>query len=887
MAIREKVVLVDEYSQKAKRIESSTSAMGEAMKKIKGTAAAMGSALKSAFDRSYKVNINEIGSEEIRGKVNNLQKSLNSISKGTYKVDISAKMSMLEKLKSNIESIKSKFSGEINKKTPNLVMDYSSIENYKKIIDDVKKSTNFKSKMVLNASTSSLKNARKVVDDLKKSSNFKSKINIFANVSSVIKANRTISNFKSKFDGLKSKAIKFRADVSALKNARKEAKSLSKQLTAFTGKKHKVRVDFEKSSNLMKFFGGGFKEKLSAIGGGFKNVFSSIGSKFSSFGSSFRRNQSSDSGGGFGGASIMKSIIGGNLITSAITKGLNALSNVAKSTIGAGFNRLTSIESDKARLRGFGYDNKKVNQVTKAATAAVTGTQYSMGDAMTASSGAIAAGIKPGELEGYLKEVGNAAAATGSDFNEVASIMNKVKTTGHLQADEMRQLSDRGLPVLAKLAENAGVSVDEMSKRISKGSVSFDEFRGAVKKASGTAADEVAKTWGGAKDNFKSALSKLGAGLLGGNDKEDGEQGGLFGMMTPGLLKVNKLLNDLVPIFKDAGDKIKDFVTTGFENLKGAFSKVSEFLSPVFEKMKGAFDQVSSKIAEVWGPLKEKFTTVFDKLSEAFAPLKDSLGQLFGTIFEGEGNKLSSFIDLVAQGLTTFADILIAASPYIQSAVEWIAANVIPVISDIISWVTGTLIPTVNDAMSTIIQTVMPIIEAIVDFIGGVVLPILQALGDLIMGAVTTAFNIIKDVVQWTADKFNELIGAIGSAVSAFFDIPRKIGEALGGIGEKIAGLFGGGKKGHATGTEYFQGGLTRVNERGEEMIQLARGDKIYPAGKTDRIIRNEVKNNSSSNVDRSVDSSSIVINVNGANMTNKDVGRVISDELKRLGVVV
>lgn len=887
MAIREKVVLVDEYSQKAKRIESSTSAMGEAMKKIKGTAAAMGSALKSAFDRSYKVNINEIGSEEIKGKVNNLQKSLNSISKGTYKVDISAKMSMLEKLKSNIESIKSKFSGEINKKTPNLVMDYSSIENYKKIIDDVKKSTNFKSKMDLNASTSSLKNARKVVDDLKKSANFKSKINILANVSSVIKANRTISNFKSKFDGLKSKAIKFRADVSALKNARKEAKSLSKQLTAFTGKKHKVRVDFEKSSNLMKFFGGGFKEKLSAIGGGFKNVFSSIGNKFSSFGSSFRRNQSIDSGGGFGGASIMKSIIGGNLITGAITKGLNALSNVAKSTIGAGFNRLTSIESAKARLRGFGYDNKKVNQVTKAATAAVTGTQYSMGDAMTASSGAIAAGIKPGELEGYLKEVGNAAAATGSDFNEVASIMNKVKTTGHLQADEMRQLSDRGLPVLAKLAENAGVSVDEMSKRISKGSVSFDEFRGAIKKATGTAADEVAKTWGGAKDNFKSALSKLGAGLLGGNDKEDGEQGGLFGLMTPGLLKVNKLLNDLVPTFKNVGDKIKDFVTNGFETLKGAFSKVSEFLSPVFEKMKGAFDQVSSKIAEVWGPLKEKFTTVFDKLSEAFAPLKDALGSLFGDMVEGDGNALTAAIDLVAQGLTAFADIIVAASPYIQSAVEWIAANVIPVISDIISWVTGTLIPTVSDAMSTIIQTVMPIIEAIVDFIGGVVLPILQALGDLIMGAVTTAFNIIKDVVQWTADKFNELIGAIGSAVSAFFDIPRKIGEALGGIGGKIAGLFGGGKKGHATGTEYFQGGLTRVNERGEEMIQLARGDKIYPAGKTDRIIRNEVKNNNSSNVDRSVDSSSIVINVNGANMTNKDVGRVISNELKRLGVVV
>lgn len=807
MAIREKVVLVDEYSQKAKRIESSTSAMGEAMKKIKGTAAAMGSALKSAFDRSYKVNINEIGSEEIKNRVTNLQKSLNSISKETYKVDISAKTSVLDKMKSNLSSVKSEF--------------------------------------------------------------------------------RKLGKIKDEINGFKGKAIKFRADVSALKNARKEAKSLSKQLTAFTGKKHKVRVDFEKSSNLMKFFGGGFKEKLSAIGGGFKNVFSSIGNKFSSFGSSFRRNQSNDSGGGFGGTSIMKSIIGGNLITSAITKGLNALSNVAKSTIGAGFNRLTSIESAKARLRGFGYDNKKVNQVTKAATNAVTGTQYSMGDAMTASSGAIAAGIKPGELEGYLKEVGNAAAATGSDFNEVASIMNKVKTTGHLQADEMRQLSDRGLPVLAKLAENAGVSVDEMSKRISKGNVSFDEFRNAVKKASGTAAEEVAKTWGGAKDNFKSALSKLGAGLLGGNDKEDGEQGGLFGLMTPGLLKVNKLLNALVPTFKNAGDKIKDFVTNGFETLKGAFSKVTEFLSPVFEKMKGAFDQVSSKIAEVWGPLKEKFTTVFDKLSEAFAPLKDALSSLFGDMVGENGNALTTFIDLLAQGLSFLADVVLAVSPIIQSVAEWISANVIPVISQVVSWIGGTLIPAISSVVSTVMGTLIPIIQTCASFISSYVVPVLQTLGSIIMGIVIAAFNAVAAVIQAVVGVFNSLISAVGAAANALFSLPSKIagmvGNAVGGVVGKIKSFL----PGHATGTEYFQGGLTRVNERGEEMIQLARGDKIYPSGKTDRIIKNEVKNNNSRTVDRSVDSSSIVININGANMTNKDVGRVISDELKRLGVVV
>lgn len=817
MAIREKVVLVDDYSAKAKKIEASTSAMGNAMNKIKGTASSMGSALKSAFDRTYKVDIKDTGSKYIENRVNSLQKSLNGISKGSYKVDITAKTGRLDKVKSNISEI------------------------------------------------------------------------------------------KNQVKGLSGKAVRFKTDLSDLRNARKEAKSLQRQLESFTGKRHTVKIDFEKSSGLAKFMGGGIKDKMSAIGGGLKSGFSGafnvmkggmklmgklsplgmMASGVKAIGSKFGIGGGGGSGGG-GPGSMMKSVIGGNLITGAITKGIGAISNVASSTLGAGFNRLTSIESSQARLRGFGYDNKQIGQVTKSATAAVTGTQYSMGDAMTASAGAIAAGIKPGELEGYLKEVGNAAAATGSDFNDVASIMNKVKTTGHLQADEMRQLSDRGLPVLAKLAEQAGVSADEMQDRISKGLVGFDEFRNAVKAASGTAAEEVAKTWGGAKDNFKSALSKLGAGLLGGKQGENGEQGGLFGLMTPALLKVNDVLNGLVPTFQNVGETIKDFGVNGFNKLKAGFGKVGEFMKPAIDKFKQGFENLSSKFSEIIGPLKEKFATAFEGLKEAFAPLVEAFSSLFGDSVGGQMDVFATMLDLAGQALSFLADIIIAASPVIQSVVEWISANIIPVISEIITWISGSLIPAISSVVTTVMGVLIPIFQSLCDFIGTYVVPVLQALGDLIAGAVTSAFNIVKDAVQWAADKFNELVGAVGSAVDAISRIPGAVSEiasnAWNSVKESASGLINR-IKGHATGTEYFSGGLTRINERGEEMIQLARGTKIYPAGKTDRIIKNEVKNTRT--VDRSADNRTIVINVNGANMTDKDVGRAISDELKRLGVVV
>lgn len=814
MAIREKVVLVDEYSAKAKKIEASTSAMGKAMDKIKSTASSMGSALTSAFNRTYKVDIKDTGSKYIENRVNSLQKSLNGISKGNYKVDITAKTGRLDKLKTSFSEI------------------------------------------------------------------------------------------KSQVNGLSGKAVRFRTDLSALRNARKEAKSLQRQLESFTGKRHTVKIDMEKSSGLAKFMGGGFKDKLSAIGGGLKSGFSGafnvmkggmklmgklsplgmLASGVKAIGSKFGFGGGGGSGGG-GPGSMMKAIVGGNLITGAITKGIGAISNIASSTLGAGFNRLTSIESSQARLRGFGYDNKQIGQITKSATAAVTGTQYSMGDAMTASSGAIAAGIKPGELEGYLKEVGNAAAATGSDFNEVASIMNKVKTTGHLQADEMRQLSDRGLPVLAKLAEQAGVSADEMQDRISKGLVGFDEFRNAVKAASGTAAEEVAKTWGGAKDNFKSALGKLGAGLLGGKQGKDGEQGGLFGLMTPALLKVNDVLNGLVPAFQNAGDAIKDFAVNGFNKLKAGFGKVGEFMKPAIDKFKQGFENLSTKFGEIIGPLKEKFATAFEGLKEAFTPLVEAFSTLFGDSVGGQMDVFATMLDLAGQALSFLADIIIAASPVIQSVVEWISANIIPVISEIITWISGSLIPAISSVVTTVMGVLIPIFQSLCDFIGTYVVPVLQVLGDIITGVVIAAFNAVAAIVQTAVGAFNALVGAVGAAANALFSLPGKIaglvGDAVGGVVGKVKGLF----SGHATGTQYFSGGLTRINERGEEMIQLARGTKIYPAGKTDRIIKNEVKNTKT--VDRSADNRSIVINVNGANMTDKDVGRAISDELKRLGVVV
>ena len=693
----------------------------------------------------------------------------------------------------------------------------------------------------------------------------------------------TISKVKSSIEGIGSKARSIGSsfknwsiNTKSLISAKKEAFSLARELKRTTGKRHKIKISLDKPDA-----GGFLNSAKSSIKGAFgrmKGFFSKL-NPFKGFGGG------GDAGGPGGGLGLIGSIVGGNLITGAVTKGLSALSGAFESTIGKGFNRLSTIQSSKAKLRGLDYNESEIKTITNAVTNAVTGTQYGMGEGMQTASSAIAAGVDPKNIESYLKNIANISAATGSDFNEIGSLMNKIQTTGKLQGDELMQLSDRGLPILQEVAKLLGTDANTAREKISKGEVSADMAMQAAANASGTVAAEMAKTWEGAKMNFGAALSKLGAGLLGGSG---GEEGGIFEAMTPALLKVNDVLNGLVPNFKKVGDVIGSFASSGFETLKGAFAKVSTFLSPIAEKMSTGFTNLVERTKTALEPLVGKIKPIFDGLMKAVEPIITTFRDLLGDKIGDEFSMLGTVVELVANGLNILADGIIAFLPTLQSMGAWIAENILPVLGQLRSYFVDNIFPVLVQVASIMIDTFGSALTNISSFITDVAWPAFQVIADVIMSVVTPVFQAIGAIVQTAVGMFESLVGAIASAIDAFFAIPSKIASAIGGIGGAIKGAIGGifgGKKGHATGTEYFAGGMTQINERGQEMMRLPQGTKIYPAGKTDRIIRKEVKN--TSNVDRSISSPSITINVSGANMSNQDVGRVIANELRRLGVVV
>lgn len=85
------------------------------------------------------------------------------------------------------------------------------------------------------------------------------------------------------------------------------------------------------------------------------------------------------------------------------------------------------------------------------------------------------------------------------------------------------------------------------------------------------------------------------------------------------------------------------------------------------------------------------------------------------------------------------------------------------------------------------------------------------------------------------------------SAASAWADIGAKASGALSGAQSWFAGTSLGKWWDHnATGSEYYAGGLTEVNEHGGEIIDLPGGSRIYPHATTERMLEKQFSKSTS-----------------------------------------
>ena len=133
-------------------------------------------------------------------------------------------------------------------------------------------------------------------------------------------------------------------------------------------------------------------------------------------------------------------------------------------------------------------------------------TPYSGDQVNQAAKTLLAFGVAAGSVETELRKIGDVAAGTGKDFNELANIYGKVFAKGKADSMALNQMIAAGIPIVKLLGEQFGKSGDEVYTMAEKGEISAKAVSDAFAKMSGE---------GGVYANMMEKQSQTVSGLWG------------------------------------------------------------------------------------------------------------------------------------------------------------------------------------------------------------------------------------------------------------------------------------------------------------------------------------------------------------------------------------
>lgn len=147
----------------------------------------------------------------------------------------------------------------------------------------------------------------------------------------------------------------------------------------------------------------------------------------------------------------------------------------------------------------------------------------------TAGQSLIAFGESAKTVPATLRRIGDMATGVGAPVGELAELYGKARVQGTLFAEDINQLTGRGIPVIQEFARILGVTEGQVKKLASEGKITFPLLEAAFKNLTreggkfGGMMEEVAKTssgkWSTFKDEVGSIQTELGkpvASLWGG-----------------------------------------------------------------------------------------------------------------------------------------------------------------------------------------------------------------------------------------------------------------------------------------------------------------------------------------------------------------------------------
>lgn len=272
-------------------------------------------------------------------------------------------------------------------------------------------------------------------------------------------------------------------------------------------------------------------------------------------------------------------------------------------------------------------------------------------------------------------------------------------------------------------------------------------------------------------------------------------------------------------------------ISTGISTMISSFGKVGGAItrltgasgfSGIAKIMTGPFGIAAAAVAVA--------AILIYKNWDRIAPILQKIGQRFADFWKTVQPQLEPFINLVKE-----------VASYLKETLE-------PVF-EIVWKAAGDYVVKFFDDVSVIINGVLGVFEGVITFLTGVFQGNWEKAWNGIVQAVGSIFGTLESLVK---TPLNAVINLVNKAIGAINKISVDLPSAVGGghIGFNIPTI-----PTLAKGTDYWQGGIVQISEKGGEIVDLPSGSRVYPHDESVRMARQDGRKNYSVAIAKLADS--------------------------------
>jgi hypothetical protein len=299
------------------------------------------------------------------------------------------------------------------------------------------------------------------------------------------------------------------------------------------------------------------------------------------------------------------------------TAGIGAVVGLIGTALTGGFKRLEALDTAKQKLLALKLSASDVQKTMDAVKSAVEGTPYALDAAFTVATQAIAGNVT--DIKGYITAIADSAAFAKVDFADMGDVFNDILNKGKVTGEELGRLQAKGVPAQSWIQESYKLTANDYDKLQREGKISLDMLQKSIEDHAPGMAKAGATTIGGAIDQMKTALSRLGADFI--TAITGGPGGDPLEVFKKAIADVTAKLNEFDGWVKEHGPQIQatfkaigDGIMTAFrfagKQIQSVISDIKILaggLAQLFGAM-ATFDEFVNKIPGMGGSEQEAST---------------------------------------------------------------------------------------------------------------------------------------------------------------------------------------------------------------------------------------------------------------------------------------